>query len=84
MATELLKDRPAHLNLDHIIRVNWATNNFDRPILENDHKRLLQALGRKPASRHEDESPDLVQGKGKGLIILPHGAPGTGETSTAE
>ena len=27
---------------------------------------------------------DLVRGKGKGLIILLHGAPGVGKTSTAE
>lgn len=27
---------------------------------------------------------DLVKGKGKGLIILLHGAPGVGKTSTAE
>jgi len=29
-------------------------------------------------------SVDLVQGKGKGLIILLHGEPGVGKTSTAE
>lgn len=28
--------------------------------------------------------PDLVKGKGRGLIILLHGAPGVGKTSTAE
>lgn len=27
---------------------------------------------------------DVVQGKGKGLVILLHGAPGVGKTSTAE
>jgi SpoVK/Ycf46/Vps4 family AAA+-type ATPase len=27
---------------------------------------------------------DLVRGKGKGLIILLHGVPGVGKTSTAE
>ena len=27
---------------------------------------------------------DLVRGKGRGLIILLHGPPGTGKTSTAE
>lgn len=32
----------------------------------------------------EPENIDLVRGKGKGLIILLHGAPGTGKTSTAE
>jgi hypothetical protein len=32
----------------------------------------------------EDMSMDLVRGKGKGVIILLHGVPGVGKTSTAE
>ncbi|KAG9188828.1 hypothetical protein G6011_07533 [Alternaria panax] len=32
----------------------------------------------------EDISMDLVRGKGKGVIILLHGVPGVGKTSTAE
>ena len=31
-----------------------------------------------------DQREDLVRGKGKGLIILLHGVPGVGKTSTAE
>ncbi|KAH7309949.1 P-loop containing nucleoside triphosphate hydrolase protein [Rhexocercosporidium sp. MPI-PUGE-AT-0058] len=33
---------------------------------------------------HEKVEMDLVRGKGKGCIILLHGAPGVGKTSTAE
>ncbi|KAJ9144715.1 Fidgetin-like protein 1 [Pleurostoma richardsiae] len=29
-------------------------------------------------------NPDLIQGKGRGLVILLHGAPGVGKTATAE
>lgn len=29
-------------------------------------------------------STDVIKGKGKGLIILLHGGPGTGKTLTAE
>lgn len=29
-------------------------------------------------------SPDMIQGKGTGLVILLHGAPGVGKTATAE
>lgn len=32
----------------------------------------------------DDSREDLVRGKGKGLIILLHGVPGVGKTSTAE
>ncbi|KAI0896089.1 hypothetical protein F4806DRAFT_50954 [Annulohypoxylon nitens] len=31
-----------------------------------------------------DEQSDIIRGKGKGLIILLHGAPGVGKTTTAE
>ncbi|KAF4630939.1 hypothetical protein G7Y89_g7191 [Cudoniella acicularis] len=34
--------------------------------------------------RRETFTADIVEGKGKGLIILLHGAPGVGKTSTAE
>ena len=29
-------------------------------------------------------APDIIDGKGKGLLILLHGGPGTGKTLTAE
>lgn len=36
------------------------------------------------ATRRSNISEDLVRGKGKGVIILLHGVPGVGKTSTAE
>ena len=33
---------------------------------------------------NDEQSTDLIQGKGNGLIILLHGSPGTGKTFTAE
>ncbi|KAL9071329.1 MAG: hypothetical protein Q9157_005508 [Trypethelium eluteriae] len=45
-------------------------------------KREIPQTG-EPQSRQRI-SMDLVRGKGKGLIILLHGAPGVGKTSTAE
>lgn len=45
-------------------------------------KDIIQAL---VSSKLESEqSTDLIQGKGNGLIILLHGTPGTGKTFTAE
>jgi SpoVK/Ycf46/Vps4 family AAA+-type ATPase len=38
----------------------------------------------KEAGKAIDMSMDLIRGKGKGLIILLHGEPGVGKTSTAE
>lgn len=45
--------------------------------------------GRKPVKGAEGDGiearqDDLVRGKGEGLIILLHGVPGVGKTSTAE
>lgn len=37
-----------------------------------------------PSRTHGILSVDLIQGKGRGLIILLHGEPGVGKTSTAE
>ena len=49
--------------------------------LVNRHSRYNEAAGTK---KEVKTSMDLVTGKGKGLIILLHGAPGVGKTSTAE
>lgn len=59
------------------------------------HKDVVQALvqthfrrsirrGQTASNEDDEEQFDLVRDKGKGLIILLHGAPGVGKTSTAE
>ncbi|KAI9704612.1 MAG: hypothetical protein M1820_005525 [Bogoriella megaspora] len=73
---------------------------FNDLVLPDTHKPLIQALVKnqtrnfKQASRQRtsDTDPsndsqtsiDLVRGKGRGLVILLHGVPGVGKTSTAE
>ena len=79
---------------------------FDRLVLPDEHKRLIQSLVAQHFRDKEnwtakDEQLDIVRGKGedfvsmsmcssaytvsigKGLIVLLHGAPGVGKTSTA-
>ncbi|KAK6340044.1 hypothetical protein TWF730_001819 [Orbilia blumenaviensis] len=71
------------------------TANFKDLVLPDGHALLLQALikhhVRQPKQSPNDPneiaegfSMDVVEGKGKGLIILLHGVPGVGKTSTAE
>ena len=70
-----------------------TNSRFEDLVLPKGHKMILQALIKnqvrvptKQASDAslDDVSMDVVPGKGKGLIILLHGVPGVGKTSTAE
>ncbi|KAK7911950.1 hypothetical protein PG985_014431 [Apiospora marii] len=62
---------------------------FDQLVLPDGHKPMVKSLiaqhfRDKQASTEEDDYSDIVRGKGKGLVILLHGAPGVGKTTTAE
>ncbi|KAF4992487.1 hypothetical protein FDECE_13703 [Fusarium decemcellulare] len=70
-------------------------NSFTDLVLPDNHKTTVQALVRthENARNRQDASTgnssigsalDLVKGKGAGLVILLHGPPGVGKTSTAE
>ncbi|KAI0965292.1 hypothetical protein F4678DRAFT_476688 [Xylaria arbuscula] len=68
-------------------------NSFDDLMLPDRHKSAIQALVQvhenavtrtEGGSSTVGSSIDLVQGKGAGLILLLHGEPGVGKTSTAE
>ncbi|KAI9773325.1 MAG: hypothetical protein M1840_007540 [Geoglossum simile] len=81
----------AQLNIDLVQKIDRQKNGFDDLVLPPGHKRLVQALvqthatGARSATGEprSDHQVDLVRGKGKGCIILLHGAPGVGKTSTA-
>ncbi|KAL4863402.1 P-loop containing nucleoside triphosphate hydrolase protein [Aspergillus spectabilis] len=68
------------------------SNGWKNLVIKPDTKELVHALvenherPRGELGKVEGALPsvDLVQGKGKGLIILLHGEPGVGKTSTAE
>lgn len=49
---------------------------------ESSRKQRIQQLGKSPDAM--PDTFDVVEGKGKGLAILLHGAPGVGKTLTAE
>ncbi|ORX96973.1 hypothetical protein BCR34DRAFT_607469 [Clohesyomyces aquaticus] len=70
------------LYVDRITDVQWNKQAFKDLVAEPDTKELVQALVMKQIATKE--STDFVSGKGNGLIILLHGAPGTGKTFTAE
>lgn len=94
-----LQDRKWHsLNVDDLADISSQPDDaFDRLVLSREHKKLIQALvknqtrdiAREEASgngkRLAGKVPnmDLVRGKGRGLIILLHGVPGTQSFSDA-
>ncbi|KAL8366418.1 hypothetical protein RB595_004951 [Gaeumannomyces hyphopodioides] len=65
-----------------------STTAFDRLVLEEWHRDMILSLisqhFRDKSNVGQREEFDIVKGKGKGLILLLHGAPGVGKTSTAE
>ena len=74
--------------------IEYSNLSFDRLVIPEDHKKIMQALVRHHTKdsiiaatemkEPQELSTDIVRGKGKGLIILLHGVPGVGKTSTAE
>ena len=62
--------------------VSFRKNAWDRLVLDAEYKDIVQAM----VSSYVDKTAkldDLVAGKGKGLITLLHGPPGSGKTLTA-
>lgn len=75
--------RWATFDIDLIRNVDYGRG-FEDLILPPGHKETVRTLvtsharfpGRMKSTTHEERSIDLVKGKGKGLVILLHGAPG--------
>lgn len=67
--------------IDNIRNVEWKKNAFESLVLKANQKRVLQAL----VSSHAfpENARDEAQQKGKGLVVLLHGKPGSGKTLTA-
>ncbi|KAH8168913.1 ATPase family associated with various cellular activities (AAA) domain-containing protein [Sarocladium implicatum] len=70
------------LLVEHIQTIQWNKTAFDRLVLSSEKKSLITAMVKEHVL--SDIATDVIEGKGNGLIILLHGAPGTGKTLTAE
>ena len=80
---DLLQDIQENDSLDR------QNSGFDDLVIPSEYKRVVKALVKSHALGSQPKSSDrhqidLIRGKGKGLIILLHGVPGVGKTSTAE
>ncbi|KAL7931789.1 P-loop containing nucleoside triphosphate hydrolase protein [Trichoderma chlorosporum] len=68
--------------IDNIHSVHWKKDAWQSLIIPHQPKLILEAL---VTSHAFPESPrDQITQKGKGLVILLHGEPGSGKTLTAE
>lgn len=69
--------------IDSIEDFKYNTGAFSALLLPTDQKEMIHSL----VKVHGDERlefDDIIKGKGKGMIFLLHGTPGTGKTLTAE
>ncbi|KAF2729930.1 P-loop containing nucleoside triphosphate hydrolase protein [Polyplosphaeria fusca] len=63
--------------------IEWQTDAFDRLVLPKNQKELI--LGFTESQRkYRDTFDDVIEGKGRGMILLLCGPPGVGKTLTAE
>lgn len=69
--------------IDRCQPVDWQNDAFEQLVLSKPRKTMVHSLVRQHKKRKE-AFDDVVQGKGKGLIGLLSGKPGSGKTLTAE
>ncbi|EDN94389.1 hypothetical protein SS1G_10262 [Sclerotinia sclerotiorum 1980 UF-70] len=65
------------------------SDSWENLVLPRGHRKMVQAMVEThtqniSANKDVNVGMDLVQGKGRGCVILLHGVPGVGKTSTAE
>ena len=63
--------------------IKYNEGAFDSLVLPEDHKELILALTESQVANKESFD-DVIQGKGRGMIMLLSGPPGVGKTLTAE
>ncbi|KAM5349708.1 hypothetical protein ACJ41O_006213 [Fusarium nematophilum] len=72
-----------HLDIDLVREISWDSAAFDQLVLPGDYKRVIRAFVATQMSG-EDDFDDVITGKGRGIIMLLSGEPGTGKTLTSE
>jgi len=70
------------LDVSKLRPVDYNKDAFASLILPNDLKKTLSSL-LKVQEANSAQFDDFIEGKGRGLIVLLHGPPGTGKTFTA-
>lgn len=79
-------------NIDFVSNISAPKNTFRDLRIKPENKRMLKSLVGthfqkqhiRRQSKDANLDQDFIRGKGSGLIILLHGVPGVGKTTTAE
>ncbi|KAI1376637.1 P-loop containing nucleoside triphosphate hydrolase protein [Hypoxylon crocopeplum] len=72
--------------VENLSPITWDETCFDQLVLDPTTKKTVKAMVSTHARRGQDGPgiDDIVEGKGKGLVMVLHGPPGVGKTLTAE
>ncbi|KAM7213550.1 P-loop containing nucleoside triphosphate hydrolase protein [Rhypophila decipiens] len=71
------------IRVDRITGVTWNKDAFKRLVVPPEIRELIEAAVT-VHGHYLTTARDIIDGKGRGLLILLHGGPGTGKTLTAE
>ncbi len=69
--------------VDLVSDISWNDAAFDSLVLPCDQKELIMSFAEAQVQNRQTFD-DVIEGKGKGIIMLLSGAPGVGKTLTAE
>jgi hypothetical protein len=72
-----------NFDVDCVEAIEWQTNTLDRLVLPEQQKRLILTLTQSQR-KYRNSFDDIIEGKGKGMIVLLYGPPGVGKTLTSE
>ncbi|KAI1856392.1 hypothetical protein JX265_011639 [Neoarthrinium moseri] len=81
------------VDVQYLRKIKTDSDSFESLKINPGHIRIVKSVVSSHFQRKEMESipgfldimdQDLIRGKGRGLVILLHGAPGVGKTATAE
>jgi hypothetical protein len=73
-----------YLSIENVKEIVWNEEAFKSLVAPPEQKELVLAFARSQSKNKGHGFDDVIQGKGRGIILLLSGPPGVGKTLTAE